>query len=136
MEFEQIVGSRVWPVRRQASMHNWLEHPLVPEFYRQDKNGTDAVHRQQKHTEGGDTANYEKPDKSANLDLEDAAMWPGNSAKKKCFAPFVVAGLTLFWVVPSYLPEFGMGEAFLTSYAAGGLAYYLKYAGGPHPKKN
>jgi len=134
MDFEAIVGSRAWPVRRQASMHNPLEHSQPPLFYRQDYLGTDKVNRQEVHTVGGDTTNFKPLEEARNKDLEDAALWPGFSAKRQCMAPFVVSGLMLFWVVPSYLPSFGIGESFLASYAAGGLTYYLKYAGGPQIK--
>lgn len=129
-----MVNSRNWPVRRQASLHNPLEHPEPPLFYQQDYLGTDKVHRREVHTVGGDTTDFKNLEKARNKDLEDAALWPGFSAKRQCLAPFVVSGLMLFWVVPSYIPSFGMGEAFLASYAAGGVTYYLKYAGGPQIK--
>lgn len=129
-----MVNSRNWPVRRQASLHNPLEHPELPLFYQQDYLGTDKVHRREVHTVGGDTTDFKNLEEARNKDLEDAALWPGFSAKRQCLAPFVVSGLMLFWVVPSYIPSFGMGEAFLASYAAGGVTYYLKYAGGPQIK--
>ena len=129
-----MVDSRVWPVRRVASMHNPLEHPVPPLFYHQDSSKSDKIHRRQVHTVGGDTTDFESLHAARNKDLEDAALWPGISAKRHCLAPFVVSGLMLFWVVPAYIPSFGMGENFLLSYAAGGAAYYLKYAGGPQIK--
>lgn len=136
MDFEAMVGSRVWPVRRSASMHNPLEHPQPPLFYHQDYSGSDKIPRRQVHTVGGDTTDFKTQDEARNKDLEDAALWPGISAKKHCLAPFVVSGLMLFWIAPAYIPSFGMGESFLASYAAGGLTYYLKYAGGPQIKNS
>lgn len=136
MNFEAMVGHRVWPVRRQASMHNPLEFPDAPLFYHQDKTGTDKVHRHEVHTVGGDTTDFKNTHEVRNQDLEDAALWPGISAKRQCLAPFVVSGLMMFWLLPAYVPQFGIGETFLASYAAGGVTFYLKYAGGPQIKNS
>jgi hypothetical protein len=136
MDFESMVSSRVWPVRRRAIAHNDLEHPAPPLFYHQDFTKTDRIFRRQVHTTGGDTTDFKDTEQAKNKDLEDAALWPGFSAKKGCMAPFVVSGLAMFWLIPSYVPAFGMGETFLAAYAAGGLTYYMKYAGGPQIKNS
>lgn len=134
MDFEPMAIVRDFPVLLKPSMINQLTNPDSPMFYQQDMTGTDKVNRVRVYTVGGDTNNYHKADGQRKRDLEDAAEWPVTSLKKNCYTPYIVAGVLMFFALPALLPSFGVGETVLVSYSAGGLTYYMKFAGNPQLK--
>lgn len=135
MDFESMAMNRNFPVLLKPSMINELTHPLpAPMMYQQDQLGTDKINRVRVYTVGGDTQNFHRAAGQQKRDLEDAAEWPVTSLKKNCYTPYIVAGILMFFALPALLPQFGVGETVLVSYSAGGLTYYMKFAGGPQLK--
>lgn len=136
MDFEEMVGTRPWPVRPPASMHNEIEHPNPPLFYQQDMLGTDRVHRRAVETRGGDTTDYANKEEVRNQTLEDSAFWFTKTLEIGCYTPFVTSAFVGLYLLPVFVPSFGLGEIALSSYAIGATTYYMQNASGPQLKKN
>lgn len=131
-----MVGTRTWPVRPPASMHSEIEFPESPLFYHQDFTGTDKIHRRAVETRGGDTRNYATEPEVRNQTLEDSAFWFTKTLEIGCYTPFVTSALVGLYLLPVFVPSFGLGEIALSTYAVGATTYYLQNASGPQLKKN
>jgi hypothetical protein len=136
MDFEEMVSTRPWPVKPPASMHNEIEHPAPPFFYHQDMTGTDRVPRRAVETRGGDTTDYANEQDVKNQTLEDSAFWMTKTLEIGCYTPFVTSGLLGLYVLPVFVPSFGLGQIALSSYLVGSATYYLQNSTGPQLKKN
>lgn len=67
-------------------------------------------------------------DKQARkLLAQEALQWPRSSMKEECLLPLGVAAAVALYFAPLTVPNIGLGELVVASYAAGALTYYLEF---------